>query len=172
MRSKLFEVCWAVDNKNCIQAGLSALKKHVPLVEQICRVPEKEAHYAKGWVDSYHPKQKYSVEFCRVELAPNIDLREEIDICKDCPCHNCKFVQFLFIFFVESFSSVKILSLSHTPVWHCILPWLRCIVIIVVLLLEIDVMARTIGVNNGLLVHPIIVLVSLVTTLYLRSVFI
>jgi hypothetical protein len=64
------------------------------------------------------------------------------------------------------------LSLCHTPVWHRILPWLRCIVIIVVLLLEIDVMARTIGVNNGLLVHPIIVLVSLVTTLYLRSVFI
>ena len=33
MRSKLFKVCWAVNNKDCIQAGLSALKKHIPLVE-------------------------------------------------------------------------------------------------------------------------------------------
>ena len=172
MGSKLFEVRWAVNNENCIQAGLSTLEKHVPLVEQISWIPEKEAHYAKRWVNSDHPKQKYSVEFCRVELASDVNLREEIDICKDCPSHNCKFVQFLFILFVESFSSVKILSLGHAPVRHCVLPWSRCIVIIVVLLLEINAMAWTIGVNYGFLVHPIIVLESLSNTLYLRSVFI
>ena len=172
MRGKLFKICRAVDDKNCIQAGLSALKKHVPLVKQIRRVPEKEAHYAKSRVNRDHPKQKYSVEFCRVELAPNINLREKIDVCKDCPCHNGKFVQFLFVFFVESFSSVKILSLGHAPVRHCVLPWSRCIVIIVVLLLEIYAMAWTIGVNNGLLVHTIIVLELLANTLDLRSIFI
>ena len=118
MRCKFVEVLTAIKYPYCVKDCLCAFDENTSFIEHICRIPEEQAHDAKCWVDSHHPKKESSIVHCWVKLASDIDLREEVDVQKDWSGHNCKLVKFLLVFLVKSLARVKTLHSFHAPVTH------------------------------------------------------